>query len=80
MPNQYTATSKQAEIIPQGSFSYRKYKLTKIKLYFMENSSATLMRTWQAFQVAAMESLPLSTRNPKKPDKLKMLSGSSCTF
>lgn len=51
MPNQYAATFKQAEIIPQPSFSYRKHKFAKIKLYFMENSSATLMRTGQAFQV-----------------------------
>lgn len=51
MPNQYTATFKQAEIILQASFSYKKHKFAKIKQYFMENSSATLMRTGQAFQV-----------------------------
>lgn len=82
MPNQYAATFKQAEIILQPSFSYRKHKFAKIKLYFMENFSATLMRAGQAFQVTFSSCRGISPpihQEFKRPDKPKMLSGPSRT-
>lgn len=47
----YAATFRQADIILQPSFSYRKHKFARIKLYLLEHSSATQMRTKQDFQV-----------------------------